>query len=81
MNVNRQLTNKAGFTLRYNQIFRVWQKAVLFFIGESLAPPVALLILIKSAEYLFSPASSIQHLGRLLVERCCPNYIAPLLMK
>ena len=61
MNVNRQLTNKAGFTLRYNQIFRVWQKAVLFFIGESLAPPVALLILIKSAEYLFSPASSIQH--------------------
>jgi hypothetical protein len=38
----------------------------------------ALLLFIRSTEYLVDPVSSIQHLGRLRVQRVCPNKMAQL---
>jgi hypothetical protein len=49
--------------------------------AQALAPRVALLLFIKSTEYLVNPVSSIQHLGRLLVQRFCPNNMAQLQTK
>jgi hypothetical protein len=54
-------------------------------IAQALTPYVALLLFIKSTEYLFNPASSIQypvssiqHLGRLQPQRFCPNNMTQL---
>ena len=39
---------------------------------------VALLLFIKSTEYLVNPVSSIQHLGPLIVQHFYPNNMAQL---